>query len=79
MSIQVFSDLIFQNIEVNIVFVTSSGHTDSVTEVVDGFSRISSSSHTVNGKYSRIVPTLNSIRENKFMKLSFRQDVIGNI
>ena len=71
MNVQVFSDLIFQNIKVDIVFVTSSGHTNSVTEVVDGFSRVSSSSHTVDGKYSGIVPALNFVCENKFMKLSF--------
>lgn len=49
MDVKVFSNLIFEDAEVDVILVSSSGDSDSITEVVDGFRRVSSSPHAVDG------------------------------
>lgn len=70
MDIEILSDFIFQNIEINVIFVTSSGDTNGITEAVDGFRGVTSSSHTVDGKHSWIIPILDSVGEDKLVKFS---------
>mgnify|MGYP000901859129 CR=1 FL=1 len=79
MNIEILSDFIFQNVEVNVVFVSSSGDTDNITEIVDGFGRVTSSSHAVDGKDSWVIPTLDSVGENKFVEFSLGKHVVGNV
>ena len=70
MYIKVFSDFILQNIEVDVVLVPSSGDTNGITEVIDGFSRVTSSSHTIDGKNSWVIPAFDFVGENQFVKFS---------
>ena len=69
--IEILSNLVFENSEVNIIFITSSSNTDRITEVIDGFCRITSSSHTVDSENSWIIPPVNHVVENQPMQCSF--------
>jgi hypothetical protein len=79
MDVEVLPDLILKDIEVDVIFVSSSGNTNYITEVIDSFSRITSSSHTVDSQNSWIIPTSDSVRENELVKFSLRKDIVCNV
>ena len=77
--VKVFSDLIFENIKVNIVLISSSGHTNYITEVVDSLCRVASSSHSVNGEHSWVIPAFYSVGENELVKFSLGKHIVGDV
>lgn len=79
MDVEVLPDLILKDIEVDVIFVSSSGNTNHIAEVIDSFSRITSSSHTVDSQNPRIIPTSDSVSENELMKFSLRKDIVCNV
>jgi hypothetical protein len=78
-NIQILPHFIFEHSKVNIVLVSSSRYSDGVTEIIDGLSWIASSSHSVDGQNSGIVPSMNSVCEDQLMQLSLRKHSVCNI
>ena len=68
MDVEILPDLILQHSKIDIILISSSGDSNSITEVIDGLSRIPSPPHSIDRQNSRIVPTIDPIGEDHLMQ-----------
>lgn len=67
MRIKILPYLILKHSKIDIILIASPSHTNGITKIIDSLSRISSSSHTINGQDPRIVPSCRPICEDQLM------------
>jgi len=79
MHIEVFSDFVLKHAKIDVILIASTGDTDGIAEVIDGFSRVASPAHAVDGKYSGIVPALDPIGEDEFVQFALGEDGVGDV
>lgn len=77
--IKIFSDFMFKDFKMYIILIASTSDSCSIAKVIESFSRISSSSESINSEYSGIVPAINLIGKHQLMKFSFGHDRMRNI
>lgn len=65
--------------EADNIFVTASGDGADIAKFVDSVCWVTSSSHSVEGQESWIIPPLDEILLNKFSEFSLGDDVVGDV
>lgn len=79
MYVQIFADFVLEDSETDVVFIASTGDSHGIAEVVDCFSRVSPSSHAVDGQDSGVIPSIDETAEDQGVKGSLREDSVGDI
>lgn len=79
MDIQIFSDLILEDTEIDIILISPPGDPDHITEVVNSLGRISPSPHSVDSEHPRIIPPVHQILEYESVEGPLGEHSVGDV
>lgn len=77
--VQVCPNMILKQLKMNIVLITSTSNSNSITEIINSLSRVPSSSHSVYGQQSRIVPSIDIFLKDQIVQSALGKNHMSHV